>query len=591
MNINFEEDAPDSLKSLCIRRFIESPVNLDKFILPIELSHLIADTYRTTKRQCENLTSKECEQFYRLFKWPFVTLTRIDFSDLPITDSFFDQFLCSYKKYLTDINISYCEQLSVRSLDSINRYFVDKNDARTKCKSLILGAHMGKVLVDDFAYLKIGRTSLFNPDLRLYKLEFHYFDLESSSNPWYSKPIEFLTPNISRNIRYLDLSYSNIGTGNALKELKSVETLILYECRLDYIEVIPTLINLKKLQFLDLSRMVRGSEEENLNANSDNQANQNYLEQIVIKLERLRKLDISGTDLICGKGLDIPAFESRTDRPFEFLGLFRTNNNGAYRASLPALNVAGEATEQQLLTACEAYIERSGQLTRVLNELNNYYKSMVPNESINDTCKVLKILLPIIERHINDEIVMVQATQSLWWITKLNKDSNNINNKVKRIIISRFLDVMHRHKQNTTILFNGVFPLLLTPSIVYEYSRVASIALYMSRDKDPRTQTWGIILLNTLACQVGNDQKEYIGNLRAIEDMINIINTKVKEDTCDEALETAWSALWNITDETPVNCKRFINHNGLNSFECCMDKFGDHTGKTIDILNYNFISF
>ena len=31
---------------------------------------------------------------------------------------------------------------------------------------------------------------------------------------------------------------------------------------------------------------------------------------------------------------------------------------------------------------------------------------------------------------------------------------------------------------------------------------------------------------------------------------------------CDEVMETAWSTMWNITDETPVNCKRFLDRGG-----------------------------
>ena len=33
-------------------------------------------------------------------------------------------------------------------------------------------------------------------------------------------------------------------------------------------------------------------------------------------------------------------------------------------------------------------------------------------------------------------------------------------------------------------------------------------------------------------------------------------------DMCDEVMETAWSTMWNITDETPVNCKRFLDRGG-----------------------------
>ena len=45
---------------------------------------------------------------------------------------------------------------------------------------------------------------------------------------------------------------------------------------------------------------------------------------------------------------------------------------------------------------------------------------------------------------------------------------------------------------------------------------------------------------------------------------------------CDEVMETAWSTMWNITDETPVNCKRFLDRGGMELFLQCKERFYDH---------------
>ena len=34
-------------------------------------------------------------------------------------------------------------------------------------------------------------------------------------------------------------------------------------------------------------------------------------------------------------------------------------------------------------------------------------------------------------------------------------------------------------------------------------------------------------------------------------------------------METAWSTMWNVTDETPFNCKRFLDGDGMNLFLKC----------------------
>lgn len=35
-------------------------------------------------------------------------------------------------------------------------------------------------------------------------------------------------------------------------------------------------------------------------------------------------------------------------------------------------------------------------------------------------------------------------------------------------------------------------------------------------------------------------------------------------------MEFSWSALWNITDETPDNCEMFLNFNGMKLFLDCL---------------------
>ena len=38
-------------------------------------------------------------------------------------------------------------------------------------------------------------------------------------------------------------------------------------------------------------------------------------------------------------------------------------------------------------------------------------------------------------------------------------------------------------------------------------------------------------------------------------------------------METAWSTMWNVTDETPVNCDRFLNGGGMYLFLKCKERF------------------
>lgn len=89
-------------------------------------------------------------------------------------------------------------------------------------------------------------------------------------------------------------------------------------------------------------------------------------------------------------------------------------------------------------------------------------------------------------------------------------------------------------------------------------------------------QRASICLLNSLACQVEGRQKLLVGDLGAMEKMLEVIKSKLTSGTCDEVMETAWSTMWNVTDETPINCKRFLQGGGMNLFLQCKGKFPNH---------------
>ena len=87
--------------------------------------------------------------------------------------------------------------------------------------------------------------------------------------------------------------------------------------------------------------------------------------------------------------------------------------------------------------------------------------------------------------------------------------------------------------------------------------------------EDSFNQRAGIFLLNSLACQVDGEQKVLVGSLGAVEKMLHIITEKLEQGNCDDVMETAWSTMWNVTDETPVNCERFLADGGMMLFLKC----------------------
>jgi len=113
-----------------------------------------------------------------------------------------------------------------------------------------------------------------------------------------------------------------------------------------------------------------------------------------------------------------------------------------------------------------------------------------------------------------------------------------------------------------------------------DFARLVEIVLLCVSNRYDYTPTGnnfiqraGICLLNALACQVEGQQKLLVGDFGAMEKMLGIIQERLRSKTCDEVLETAWSTMWNVTDETPINCERFLDGGGMHLFLRCKEEF------------------
>merc|ERR1719394_2325752 len=112
--------------------------------------------------------------------------------------------------------------------------------------------------------------------------------------------------------------------------------------------------------------------------------------------------------------------------------------------------------------------------------------------------------------------------------------------------------------------------------LLLQYPRVVDILLFVgeriSDQDDNFIQRNAIFLLNALVCQVDGDQKKVRG-VEIVETMLRIIKDKLEIELCDEVMDTAWSVMWNVTDETPANSERFLDRNGMEVFLQCKEAF------------------
>ncbi|EAT46505.1 AAEL002358-PA [Aedes aegypti] len=378
-------------------------------------------------------------------------------------------------------------------------------------------------------------------------------------------------------LTYLDLTACIFAEFSlkALIDLPKLKALILFNVwPLDH--EFPTICKLKNLETLDLSVSRANVDGNYLTPNK-------LLANLVESLPRLRHLDISGTNL-AGDGVamktnntasssDIPGLVSRADRPLEFLGLYYTAHSACKWHDIPALKIAGEATEDQILVAASVYQNRHELLAKVLNDLYHLLRF----ETCKQVHKALDVVLSAMDKHIRVKNIQISGSATLFYIVK-GRNKIQFGVPLKNHIIHTLLNGMSTHLTDDTMMRNGCLTLCqfnIPSDVLFEYERLVRILLHgvSYREQEGFVQRIAIYLLNSLACQVDGSQKMFLGDLGAISTMLNLISDRLSRKIFDDVMEVAWSTMWNVTDETAKNCERFLDGRGMEYFLGCLKLF------------------
>lgn len=317
------------------------------------------------------------------------------------------------------------------------------------------------------------------------------------------------------------------------------------------------------------------------------------LTKLMDGLPDLVSLDISGTNLAGEKAMtpeshrlgvrrtkqikddsdevcSIPGLQGRT---LDFLGLLNCANDACERENLPAKLVTGEANEEQILLSLQTYQDRSSHIIVALNSLYNLFRRSV----VRNQAAALEAILSCMKQHPKDWHVQISGSASLFYIVK-GEQMAHAPRKLRKKAIDILLDAMENRDDEQTMLRNGFLTLChfdIPHEVLYCYKRLVKILLgaVTPEHQDHLVQRIGISLLNCLACQVDGTEKRMVGKLGVISAMLSIVRRKLESKVCDETLEVSWSTMWNVTDETPSNCEKFMDGDGMELFIQCLKEF------------------
>ncbi|KAL4002317.1 hypothetical protein ACH3XW_2960 [Acanthocheilonema viteae] len=380
-----------------------------------------------------------------------------------------------------------------------------------------------------------------------------------------------------KKLERLDLSYWQRVDDLHCLHPHSLSTLILYDVP-DLYRAMDTIVQITTLKFLDLSQSTKetGTYPRPVTA----------LHRIVTCLRSLTHLDISSTNLASQPSTyDRPVKGTTSVRsdiyglrclgaPLEYLGLFNCDS-ASHFAEIPAKNIAGDKDEKQILLALRMYSQRAGLLQAVLNESYQLYRF---GHNLNRHTEALHLVLGAMQRHLEDSTLQIAGSASLFYIIR----KVSMNRDTKRMVVTALLDGMDAHMEEQVMVRNCCLSLCqfeIPLEILFDYGRVARllVAVLQHHNSDHLTQRIVVFLLNSMACHVEGEQKVQVGNIGAIEIILEQIRRKHAASICDDVMEVGWSFLWNITDETPVNCERFLNADGLRLFHQCYQQFQNET--------------
>ncbi|XP_043257797.1 protein zer-1 homolog [Colletes gigas] len=395
------------------------------------------------------------------------------------------------------------------------------------------------------------------------------------------------------NLTHLDLSNNfYIVYLHSYDMLPNLVSLILHNARINIQAeaFVNSICHLKNLRHLDISQL-ESSQGRFENPNT-------ILSNIVNVLPQLTSLDISGTNLagiqIVDRGIqavehssyfefddisnskhcDIPGLASRLDRPLQFLGLYGTNDGACRRRNIPAKLIAGDANEDQILVAAHVYMNnRPGLLLKVLNDLYRVYRF----ENCHRMDQALCAILEAMEKHPLEKPIQIHGSGTLLRVIKM-KEKNELEPRLKERIVSTLLTGMSMYKNEESIMCNVCLILCqfrLPQDIMSNYETLVKLLLHSVKHthQGGYIQRIGIYILNTLACHVTGREKRLLGNLGCIKTMLELIQYRVRFKVFDDILEVIWSTVWNMTDETPINCERFLNENGMELFRKCVKQY------------------
>ncbi|CAH3037645.1 unnamed protein product [Pocillopora meandrina] len=370
---------------------------------------------------------------------------------------------------------------------------------------------------------------------------------------------------------------------------RSLQWLSLYNCRKLFSSnqmLLESLKNLTQLQHLDLSKHDPDEvvEMDRFLSCSAVLVNRQFLERLLPSLPNLDWLDLSGNAKFSNRDFDL--FNQYRSKMLKFLGLFMTDM--CHFHEIPADEVSGRRNMKQVTFAVSIYHNRPEFLVKALQELFNFLNT---DRADGFTPKfVCDVVLGAMESHPKDKLVQLAGSASLYHLSRDDDGNMNLSEELKSRTIEVIIGAMDYHVKEEQLQKNCCLTLCnfrIPNDLPSDYRKMVEVLLRTATiHRRDLIQRIAIGICNMVVCQTASEvgmgkiqdsPKIVVGReLKGVEKILQIIRCKMGNNPeHGGVMEGCWSALWNMTDETPENCALFIAQGGLELFTRCHERMSE----------------
>lgn len=388
----------------------------------------------------------------------------------------------------------------------------------------------------------------------------------------------------------LDISCTRVDDITPLRKCKDrLKTLNMYNLKISGCgNLIPVLLELNELRHLDIS------DEKDTHAFEVFAPARPKITDFLRTLDcmpHLTTLDLSGKDDINSK--DLKNFIA-SHVHLRFLGL--VHSDACYDESFidpthedykSDLVISGTATESQILEALRRYIYRPIYLQKCLFNLFR----LTPN-FLEPRVDVIKLVLPGMREHPQEFRVQMAATACIYNLTK-GELALMIHPSILKQIVELTLLAMESYPNNHQLQKNTLLTLCsdrILQDVAFDKYRCARLVMNcLSTFDDASMNRMSVAICSILAAKISTVETSMLGaQPQYMLKLLAMVRSKVESRLVDITMKFTLSALWNLTDESAITCKVFLDEGGMELFLEVLDSFRGESSvetKVLGLLN------